>query len=230
MFSRSENLLGENALSTLKNSRIALFGVGGVGSFVAEALIRSGIGQIDVFDGDTVDISNINRQIISDCTVLGKDKVEVIKSRLEKINTGAKVNAFKTFFMPENSSAVDFSVYDYVIDAIDTVTAKIEIIKKAKENGVKVISCMGTANKLNPSDLRVSDISKTHTCPLARVMRKELGTLGIKDVKVVFSVESPIKTDFKIDKEGKKIQPSTIFVPASAGLIIAREVVLDLIK
>ncbi len=230
MLSRSEMLLGSDALTKLKNSRIALFGVGGVGGFVAEALIRNGLGSLDVFDADTVDISNINRQIIADSTVIGESKVEVIKSRLEKINPDAKIGAKRIFFSPENSSKIDFSVYDYVIDAVDTVTAKIEIIKKAKEKGVKIISSMGTANKLDPLSLRVADIEKTHTCPLARVMRRELSSRKIKDVKVVFSVEKPVISDLLDGENGKKIQPSAIFVPATAGLIIAKEVILDLIK
>lgn len=230
MFSRSEMLLGSDALIKLNSSHVALFGVGGVGGFIAEALIRSGVGNLDVFDGDTVDLSNINRQVISDVSNVGKDKVSVIKERLNKINPSAKIGAKKIFFMPENSNEIDFGKYDYVIDAVDTVTAKIEIIKKAKEQGVKIISCMGTANKLDVSALKVADIEKTHTCPLARVMRRELKARNINKVKVVFSTEQPIKSQFESEENGKKIQPSTIFVPASAGLLVANEVVLDLIK
>lgn len=228
-FSRAELLIGEEKLNILKNSRVAVFGVGGVGGFIVEALARCGVGKIDIFDNDTVDESNINRQIIADFSCLGKDKVSVFKDRLEKINPEIKVNAHQTFFMPENSNEFDFSDFDYIVDAVDTVTAKIEIIRKAKEVGKPVITCMGTGGKTDVTLLKISDISKTSVCPLARVMRKELKDRGISAVKTLYSIEEP-KKPLVEEKAGKKnAQPTLIFVPATAGLMIAREVVLDLV-
>ena len=232
---RAKLLIGEENLQKLSRSSVALFGVGGVGGFVAEALARSGVGAITVFDNDTIAESNLNRQIIANVHNIGKDKTDEIKSRLLSINPNLKVSVNKVFYLPENAEEFDLSAYDYVVDAVDTVSAKIEIIKRAKAVGVPVISCMGTGGKTDPTMLKVSDIQKTSVCPLARVMRRELKKHGISGVKVVYSEEEPVcdkaamKNAEKI-KCGRPSPPSMIFVPASAGLIIAREVVFDLIK
>lgn len=232
---RAKLLIGEENLQKLSRSSVALFGVGGVGGFVAEALARSGVGAITVFDNDTIAESNLNRQIIANVHNIGKDKTDEIKSRLLSINPNLKVSVNKVFYLPENAEEFDLSAYDYVVDAVDTVSAKIEIIKRAKAVGVPVISCMGTGGKTDPTMLKVSDIQKTSVCPLARVMRRELKKRGISGVKVVYSEEEPVcdkaamKNAEKI-KCGRPSPPSMIFVPASAGLIIAREVVFDLIK
>lgn len=232
---RAKLLIGEENLQKLSRSSVALFGVGGVGGFVAEALARSGVGAITVFDNDTIAESNLNRQIIANVHNIGKDKTDEIKSRLLSINPNLKVSINKVFYLPENAEEFDLSAYDYVVDAVDTVSAKIEIIKRAKAVGVPVISCMGTGGKTDPTMLKVSDIQKTSVCPLARVMRRELKKRGVSGVKVVYSEEEPVcdkaamKNAEKI-KCGRPSPPSMIFVPASAGLIIAREVVFDLIK
>lgn len=234
IFSRTEMLIGEESLNILKNSRIAVFGVGGVGGYVVEALVRSGIGQIDVFDNDTVSVSNINRQIIATTATVGKLKVDAIKERALLINPEVRINTHNCFYMPSNSSQFDFSVYDYIVDAIDTVTGKIEIIMKAQEAGKPVISSMGTGNKLEASMLEVSDIYKTSVCPLARVMRQEMKKRGVKKLKVVYSREQsiqPVKKANHTDSDTRKPIPGSIsFVPATAGLIIAGEVVKDIIK
>lgn len=230
-FDRVKGLIGESALLKLKNSRVALFGIGGVGGYTAEALIRSGVGSIDLFDSDIISKSNLNRQIIATEKTVGLDKVEVMKDRLLSINSNANVRAFKHFYLPENSSEFPFDNYDYVVDAVDTVCAKVEIIMQAKKANVPVISCMGTGGKIHPEQLKVADISKTSGCPLARVMRKLLKDKGITGVKVVFSEEqvSLTKTEDK-KADGKSAPPSLIFVPAVAGLMLAREVVFDIIK
>ncbi|MBE5737575.1 MAG: tRNA threonylcarbamoyladenosine dehydratase [Clostridiales bacterium] len=235
-FIRVENLIGEKNLEKLKNSSVAVFGVGGVGGFICEALVRSGIGEIAVFDGDTVDKSNLNRQIIATVDTIGKDKVEVVKSRLLSINPNLKISANKIFYLPENADQVDLSKYDYIVDAVDTVSAKIQLIERAKEKNIPVISCMGTGGKMQIERLKVCDISLTNGCPLARVMRRELKKRNIFDVKVVYSDEGVNlgqnqQDDFVQKEKGKKIAPpSMIFVPAVAGLYIAREVVTDLIS
>lgn len=234
-FSRVKSLLGQEKLDKLKNSSVAVFGVGGVGGYTAEALIRSGIGAITVFDNDMVALSNINRQIIATVDKVGKDKVSVIKERLLSINPDAKVTAVKTFYLPENADNYPLSEYDYVIDAIDTVSAKIELIKRSKEAGVPIISCMGTGGKLDIGALKVADIEKTKGCPLARVMRRELKNRNIKGVKVVYSEEpctllSEEIDDAQIKDNGRVAPASMIFVPAVAGLMLAKEVVTDLIK
>ena len=235
-FIRVENLIGEKNLEKLKNSSVAVFGVGGVGGFICEALVRSGIGEIAVFDGDTVDKSNLNRQIIATVDTVGKDKVEVIKSRLLSINPNLKISANKIFYLPENADQIDLSKYDYIVDAVDTVSAKIQLIASAKEKNIPVISCMGTGGKMQIERLKVCDISLTNGCPLARVMRRELKKRNIFDVKVVYSDEGVNlgqnqQDDFVQKENGKKIAPpSMIFVPAVAGLYIAREVVTDLIS
>jgi tRNA A37 threonylcarbamoyladenosine dehydratase len=232
-FERVKMLVGEDALNTLKNSSVAVFGIGGVGGYAAEALVRSGVGKIALFDSDTVDISNINRQVIANTKTVGKDKVSVMKERLTDINPSVEVKGNKVFYLPENADDFDFSEYDYVIDAVDTVSAKIEIIKRAVLLGVPVISCMGTGGKLFPERLKVSRIEETKVCPLARVMRRELKNRNISGVKVVWSDEEGVQgiDDQGAKKaDGKTAPPSMIFVPATAGLLLAREVVLDLTK
>lgn len=234
-FLRVQALIGKDAYNKLKNSSVALFGVGGVGGFVAEALVRSGIGQITLIDNDVIAQSNANRQIIAFSINVGKNKVDVMKERLLCINPSLKVNTLKTFYLPENADEIDLSAFDYVIDAVDTVSAKIEIIKRAKEKGVPVISCMGTGGKLDPTRLRVGKIEQTKVCPLARVMRRELKQRNIFDVKVVWSEEEGVKSlldgqEELVKADGKTAPPSMIFVPATAGLIIAEQVVMDLIK
>lgn len=233
-FSRTALLLGKDGLEKLKNSKVIVFGVGGVGGYVVEGLARSGVGQIDVVDDDEVSITNINRQIIATVDTVGKPKVEVVKQRVLSINPNAKVNAYKTFFTPQNSHEFDFSCYDYVIDAIDTVTAKIELCIKAHLANTPIISSMGAGNKLDPTAFEVTDIYKTSVCPLAKVMRRELKARGIKNLKVVYSKEEPIKiTDTQGVEipDGKRQSPGSVaFVPSVVGLIIAGEVIKDLIK
>lgn len=230
---RTKLLIGENAIETLKKSHVAIFGVGGVGGYVCEALVRCGVGEFTLVDNDVVSISNINRQIIATTKTVGQYKVDVMKQRMEEINPDVKVNVYKEFFLPETSSKFDFKEFDYVVDAIDTVTGKIEIILKAKENDVKVISSMGTGNKLNPNEFIVSDIYKTEMCPLAKVMRKELKARRVKKCKVVYSKEKPIEVNVEgmdVPKGKRSIPGSIAFVPSSAGLLIASEVVKDLIQ
>ena len=222
-FQRTRTLIGDDSLKKLFNSRVIVFGIGGVGGYVVEALARAGIGEIDLVDNDTINLSNLNRQIVALYSTLNEFKVEVARARILDINPQVKVNAYKNFFSDENSSEFDFLKYDYIIDAIDSVKSKIELIKCAKNAGVSIISSMGTGNKMNPSMLEISDISKTSVCPLARVMRSELKKQGIKNLKVVYSKEEPIKT-------GLRTPSSNSFVPSSAGLLIASDVVRDLIN
>lgn len=230
-FVRTSLLIGEENLIKLKNSSVAVFGVGGVGGYAVEALARSGVGKITVFDNDTVCESNINRQIIATTKTIGQSKVKLIKDRVLEINPNAGVTVNDVFFLPSNAEMFDFSQYDYVIDAVDTVSAKIQIISSAKAKNVPVISCMGTGGKTDPTKLTVCDISKTSGCPLARVMRRELSARGLKDVKVVFTDEKTVTVASDEKKsDGRGAPPSMIFVPATAGLILAREVVFDLIK
>lgn len=224
-FSRTENLIGNDALKKLENCHIAVFGVGGVGGFVVEALARAGVGKIDLIDSDTVDITNLNRQIIALHSTIGKQKVEVMKQRFLDINPKAQVNTFPILFLPQNSHQFDFSKYDYVIDAVDNVTAKIELVIKCNENGTPIISSMGTGNKLDPTKFEISDIYKTSVCPLAKIMRYELKKRGIKKLKVLYSKEIPIK-----NQSTPRVPSSISFVPSVAGLIIAGEVIKDLIK
>ena len=221
-FSRTAQLLGNENVEKLFDKHVIVFGVGGVGGYVVEALVRSGVGKISIVDNDVVNESNINRQIIALYSTIGIQKVEVLKNRILDINPNCQVFVHNQFFLPENSNDFDFSIYDYVVDAVDTVTAKIEIIKKAKESNVPVISSMGTGNKLNPVGFKVSDISKTKVCPLARVMRNELKKRGISKVKCVYSEENPVIQT--------KTPASVAFVPPVAGLLIASEVIEDLIK
>ena len=234
-FIRSEMLIGKDNLQKLKTARVAVFGVGGVGGICAEALVRSGVGSIAIIDNDIVDQSNVNRQIIATQPQVGKQKTQVLKERLHSINPNVKVETFNLFYLPETANQIDISIFDYIVDAVDTVTAKLQIIKSAKENNVPVISCMGTGGKLDPTLLKVATIDKTSVCPLARVMRRELKEVGITDVKVVYSTEitqNNVENDNESEKkgDGKKAPPSMIFVPAVAGLLLAKEVVLDLIK
>ncbi len=223
-FSRTENLIGNANLEKLKNARVAVFGIGGVGGYVVEALARAGVYNIDIIDNDTVSVTNINRQIIATHSSIGNQKTEVMKARVLDINPNANVNVFNTFFMPENSSQFDFSIYDYIIDAVDTVTAKIELVTKANDSNVPIISSMGTGNKLDPTAFLVSDIYKTSVCPLAKVMRYELKKRGIKKLKVVYSKEQPIKNN------SDRTPASISFVPPTAGLIIASEVIKDILN
>lgn len=229
-FSRSELLLGREAMDKLKKSKVAVFGIGGVGGYVCEALARCGVGAIDLFDKDTVSESNTNRQIIALSDTVGLPKVQVMRERIKKINQDADVNTYEIFYLPENADKYDLKKYDYIVDAVDTVTAKIEIAVRAEKCGVPVISCMGTGNKLDPTALQISDIYLTSVCPLARVMRRELKARNIKSLKVLYSKETPIKPKSADSENGKVIPGSISFVPSAAGLIIAGEVIKDLIK
>ncbi|MCQ2531510.1 MAG: tRNA threonylcarbamoyladenosine dehydratase [Saccharofermentans sp.] len=230
IFTRTELLLGADNMTTLANSRVAIFGVGGVGGYVVEALARSGVGTLDLIDNDTVCESNINRQIIATTKTVGRDKVEVAKERILEINPEAKVNIYKTFYLPETRDQFDFTKYDYVVDAIDTVTGKLELIVQAKEAGTPIISSMGAGNKVNPEMFEVADINKTSVCPLAKVMRRELKKRGVKKLKVVYSKEKPLtpNIDPNETKGGRPAPGSNAFVPSVAGLIIAAEVIKDL--
>lgn len=245
-FSRTELLLGEKAMKKLKESTVAVFGIGGVGSYVVEALARSGVGKFVLFDDDKVCLTNINRQLIATRKTIGRKKVEVMRERIMDINPNAEVEVNACFYLPENADEYDFTKYSYIVDAVDTVTAKLEIIVRAKEKGVPVISSMGAGNKLNPAQFEVADIYKTSVCPLAKVMRHELKKREIKNLKVVYSKEPPIKP---IDDSGvscksncvcppgaarkctdrRAIPGSVSFVPSVAGLIIASEVVKDIV-
>ncbi len=230
-FIRTEMLLGKAALKRLQASRVAVFGVGGVGGYVVEALARSGVGTLDIVDNDVVSESNINRQIIALHSTVGKLKTEVMKERILDINPHVKVYVHNVFFLPETANAFDFSQYDYVVDAIDTVSGKIAIIEKAKASGKPVISAMGAGNKLDPTAFAVADIEKTSVCPLARVMRRELKKRGIRGVKTVYSTEeSKTVEGAETGKNGKPIPASIAFAPSVMGLIIASEVIKDLIK
>lgn len=234
-FSRTELLLGKNAMEALSNSRVAVFGVGGVGGYVAEALARSGVGAIDLIDSDTVCLSNINRQIIATTKTVGEYKVDVMKDRILDINPNAVVNTHKCFFLPETKDEFDFTQYSYVVDAVDTVSAKIELVMSSQNANVPIICSMGAGNKLDPTLFEVADIYQTSVCPLARVMRTELRKRGVRSLKVVYSKEMPVKrkTDSTQNSEQshrKSIPASIAFVPSVAGLIIAGEVIKDLTK
>lgn len=244
-FSRTELLFGKDSMEKLKDARVAIFGIGGVGGYTAEALARSGVGTFDLFDDDKVCLTNINRQIIATRKTVGKYKVEVMKERILDINPEAVVNTYQTFYTPEVAEKYDFSEYTYIVDAIDTVTGKIELVLRADKSGVPIISCMGAGNKLDPTMFEVTDIYKTSICPLAKVMRKELKVRGIKKLKVVYSKEparKPIE-DMAIScrtncicppgaqrkcTERRQIPGSNAFVPSVAGLIIAGEVIKDI--
>lgn len=228
-FSRTEQLIGCENINKLKNSRVAVFGIGGVGGFTVEALARVGVGALDLIDNDTVNITNLNRQIIATNKTIGKFKVDVAAERIIEINPEIMVATHKIFFNNETLNSFDFTKYDYVVDAIDTVTSKILLITKCNELNIPIISSMGTGNKLEASMLEVSDIYKTSVCPLARVMRYELKKRGIKRLKVVYSKEEPIKPTVQGEEFGKHIPSSAVFVPAAAGIIIAGEVAKDII-
>lgn len=231
-FSRMELILGAEALVKLKKSRVAVFGIGGVGGYTVEALARSGIGALDIIDNDVVALSNLNRQIIATHSTIGQYKVDVAMQRIADINPECKVTAHKTFFLPENSADFDFKQYDYVVDAIDTVAGKIGLITEADKAGVPIISAMGAGNKLDPTAFEVADIYKTSVCPLAHVMRKELKKRGIKQLKVVYSKEKPLTPlENSEEKSARRSTPGSVaFVPPVVGLIIAGEVVKDLIQ
>ncbi len=230
IFSRTEMLLGKESVEKLKNKKVIVFGIGGVGGYVCEALVRTGIGKIDLVDNDTVSESNINRQIIALHSTVGRYKTEVMKERLLDINPNIEVNIHNCFYTPETSNEFDFSKYDYIVDAIDTVSGKIELVLQAEKCGTPIIASMGTGNKLNPCGFKVADIYKTSVCPLARVMRTELKKRGIKKLKVVYSEETPISAFTETAENGKRIPASCAFTPSVAGLIIASEVIKDLIK
>lgn len=244
-FSRTQLLLGKEAIDRLQNAHVAVFGIGGVGGYVVEALVRSGVGTFDLIDDDKVCLTNLNRQIIATRETVGKYKAEVMRDRILSINPKAVVTIHKCFYLPETADQFDFSQYDYVVDAVDTVTAKLEIIMQAKRVGVPVISCMGAGNKLNPAMFEVADIYKTSMCPLAKVMRRELKKRGVKKLKVVYSKEKVIRPieDMSIScrnhcicppgakhkcTERREIPGSVAYVPAVAGLMLAGEVVNDL--
>ncbi len=264
-FSRTARILGENTINTLSTKHVTIFGLGGVGGYVAEALVRSGIGKFDLIDHDRIDITNLNRQIIATHKTIGRDKAEAMRERMLDINPDAEITVHPCFFLPENADSFRFENYDYVIDAVDTVTAKIELVLRAQAAGVPIISSMGTGNKLNPAMLEVTDIYRTSVCPLARVMRRELKKRGVRKLKVVYSKEEPLKpaetghgqeyfgikyngmnilqpessetgilqpenTEKELPSERRSIPGSTAFVPPAAGLLIASEVVKDLIR
>lgn len=223
-FSRTELLLGEEAMQRLSHARVAVFGIGGVGGYVCEALVRSGVGAFDLIDNDKVCLSNLNRQIIATQQTIGRYKTDVMKERMLSINPQADIRLYQCFFLPENAHEIPFAEYDYIVDAVDTVTAKIELVLQAQEYGVPIISSMGAGNKLDGSRFQVADIYKTKVCPLAKVMRRELKKRGIRKLKVVYSEEQPVMT-----LAGDAGTPgSAAFVPSVAGLIIAGEVVNDL--
>lgn len=229
IFERTELLIGHEAIMLLKNARVAVFGLGGVGGYVVEALARSGVGHFDLIDNDMVSESNLNRQIIATLDTIGKNKTEAMRDRILCINKEADITLHTCFFLPENKEDFDFAGYDYVVDAVDTVTAKLTIIEEAKKANVPVISCMGAGNKLDATKFEVADISKTSVCPLAKVMRHELKKRGIERVKVVYSKEQAKKPIESIQDGNKREVPGSIaFVPSVAGLIIAGEVIKDL--
>jgi tRNA A37 threonylcarbamoyladenosine dehydratase len=246
-FSRTQLLLGKNSMEKLRESRVAVFGVGGVGGYVCEALVRSGVGALDLIDDDKVCLTNLNRQLIATRKTVGKYKVDVMKERILEINPDAKVEVHKCFFLPENADEFPFGEYDYIVDAVDTVTAKVELVMKAKEKNIPIISSMGAGNKLDGSAFRVADIYRTKVCPLAKVMRHELKKRGVKKLKVVYSEEYPTRPleDMSIScrtncicppgaahkcTERRDIPGSVAFVPSVAGLIIGGEVIKDLTK
>lgn len=233
-FSRTEILIGTENMEKLKNARVAVFGIGGVGGYVVEALARSGIGTLDLIDDDKVSLTNINRQIIATTSTIGKYKVDVAKDRVLDINPEATVNIYKTFYLPETAEQFDFSQYDYIVDAIDTVTGKLQLVEQAEKSGTAIISSMGAGNKMDPTAFEVADIIQTSVCPLAKVMRRELKKRGIQNLKVVYSKEKALIPQEIAEEEkehGKRQTPgSNAFVPSVAGLIIAGEVIKDIIK
>ena len=233
-FSRTQLLLGSDAMEKLKNARVAVFGLGGVGGYAVEALARSGVGALDLIDHDTISVTNINRQLLALHSTVGMPKVEAAKRRVLDINPEISVVTHETFYGPDTAHRFDFTRYDYIVDAIDTVTAKLQLIAGAKEAGTPILCCLGTGNKLDPSKFQIADISKTSVCPLARIMRKECAKRGYKHVKVLFSTEDPINAAGDTGEElpeGRRSLPGSVaFVPSVAGLLIAGEVIRDLIK
>ena len=230
-FIRTEILFGEKAMQTLHDSKVAVFGIGGVGGYVVEALARSGIGALDLIDNDKVCLSNINRQIIATHKTIDKYKVDVAKERVLDINPDIKVNTYKTFYLPETEDLFDFSQYDYVVDAIDTVTGKLSLVVNAKKAGTPIICSMGAGNKINPTMFEVADIYDTSICPLAKVMRRECKKRNIESLKCVYSKEKPMKPLDSNEETTRRSTPgSNAFVPSVVGLIIASEVIKDLIK
>ncbi len=236
-YSRTRLLLGDDGVARLRNARVALFGLGGVGGYASEALARSGVGHIDLIDDDTVSLTNLNRQLLATHDTVGQYKVDVAAARIRSIDPTIEVRTFRTFFLPETAWEFDFSQYDYVLDAIDTVTGKLCLIEQVKAAGSRIISCMGTGNKLDPTAFQVADISKTSGCALARIMRKECAKRGLKGVKVVYSTELPLEPAVDLSdpiepqREGssrRSTPGSTAFVPAVAGLIMAGEVIREL--
>ncbi len=229
-FSRTEMLLGAEAMKKLADAHVVVFGIGGVGGYTAEALVRSGIGKLTLIDSDTVAESNINRQIIATTKTVGRYKTEVMKERALDINPEIIVEEKRCFFLPENASDFDFTEYDYVVDAVDTVTAKLALVQAAEVAGVPIISCMGAGNKLNPGMFEITDIYKTSVCPLAKVMRRELKQRGIKKLKVLYSKEEALKPQSEtVPQEGRRATPGSVaFVPSVAGLMIAGEVIRDI--
>lgn len=230
-FIRTELLLGEEGVKTLQDAKVAIFGIGGVGGYVAEALARSGVGSFVLVDKDVVSVSNINRQIIATTKTVGRSKAQLMKERILEINPKAQVEVRECFFLPENAEEFEFASYSYVVDAVDTVTAKLELIQRAKNAGVPVISSMGAGNKLDPTRFEVADIYETSVCPLARVMRRELKKKKIEQLKVVYSREEALVPKKILSDESKRVIPGSVaFVPSVAGLIIAGEVVKDLVN
>lgn len=231
-FARTGLLLGEENMQKLADMRVAVFGIGGVGGYVVEALARSGVGTFDLIDNDTVALSNLNRQIIATKDTIGRYKTEVMRERILSVNPEAKINVHNCFYLPENAAEFDFSEYSYVVDAVDTVTAKIDIIMQAQAAGVPVISSMGAGNKLDATKLVVTDIYKTTMCPLAKVMRRELKKRGVKKLKVVYSTEKAIKPVGEVEENtGRRSTPGSIsYVPSVAGLLIAGEIIKEIIE
>ena len=232
-FSRTAAILGEDTMTRLQNARVAVFGVGGVGGYAVEALVRSGVGTVDVFDKDDVSISNLNRQIIALHSTVGQDKVSVIAARMRDINPDVTINEHKMFYLPENADEIDLTRYDFVVDAVDTVAAKIELAVRCERLGVPLIAAMGAGNKLDPSQLRISDIYKTSVCPLARAMRNTLRKKGVKHLTVAWSTEEPVRPVTAIEDPTssaprKDVPGSAAFVPSAMGLLIASHVVRQL--
>jgi tRNA A37 threonylcarbamoyladenosine dehydratase len=231
IYSRTEALLGDSAIQKLKNARVAVFGAGGVGSAAIEALVRSGVGNIDIFDHDTISVTNLNRQLMTDSSNIGKSKAEEAAKRAKLINPSVNATAHELFYLPDTADKVDLTQFDYIIDAVDNLTAKLTLVQRSKEAGVQIISSMGTGNKLDITKLKVSDIKKTQTCPLARRMRKELKIRGISDLLCVWSDENPQSVKDTGELKGDRPAPaSAVFVPAAAGLLMAKEAVLYICK
>lgn len=231
MFSRLELLIGKEGVEKLNQKHVIVFGVGGVGGYVVEALTRSGIGHITLVDSDVVSLTNLNRQIIATQETIGQKKVKVMEDRIHSINPQCQVTTIEMFYLPEIAHQIHLQDYDYVVDAIDTITAKIELAVRCEKDNIPLISSMGTGNKLHPEMLEISDIYKTSVCPLAKVMRKELKTRGIKHLKVVYSKEQPLKPEKSHEQTNKRVVPgSSAFVPSSAGLLIASHVIQELLE